>query len=99
MVVRRQQETFEPVTMGHIRSHGCRDLLVYCISERCHHSATINGDWLQGDARAAGRCIELRFGVLILSYLEPFAPALLIPRREKSNRRCFVLFCRLRSSL
>jgi hypothetical protein len=29
MIVKRQQETFEPVTMGHIRSHGCRDLLVY----------------------------------------------------------------------
>jgi hypothetical protein len=23
-------ETFPPVTMGHIRGHGCRDLLVYC---------------------------------------------------------------------
>ena len=32
MVVKRQQETFAPVTMGHIRSHGCRDLLVYCVS-------------------------------------------------------------------
>jgi hypothetical protein len=30
MVVKRQQETFAPVTLGHIRSHGCRDLLVYC---------------------------------------------------------------------
>jgi hypothetical protein len=39
-------ETFEPVTMGHIRSHGCRDLLVYCASGRCHHSATLNADWL-----------------------------------------------------
>jgi hypothetical protein len=27
MGVKRQQETFEPVTMGDIRSHGCRDLL------------------------------------------------------------------------
>jgi len=25
----RKDETFEPVTMGHVRSHGCRDLLVY----------------------------------------------------------------------
>ena len=32
MVVKRQRETFVPVTLGHIRSHGCRDLLVYCIS-------------------------------------------------------------------
>jgi hypothetical protein len=23
-------QTFESVTRGHIRSHGCRDLLVYC---------------------------------------------------------------------
>jgi hypothetical protein len=26
----RKAETFPPVTMGHIRGHGCRDLLVYC---------------------------------------------------------------------
>ena len=45
MVVKLQQETFAPVTLGHIRSHGCRDLLVNCISGRCHHSATLNGDW------------------------------------------------------
>jgi hypothetical protein len=29
MVVKGKQETFAPVTLGHIRSHGCRDLLVY----------------------------------------------------------------------
>ena len=28
-MVPRKTETFEPVTLGHIRSHGCRDLLVY----------------------------------------------------------------------
>jgi hypothetical protein len=32
MVDKRQWETFKPVTMGHIRSHGCCDLLVYCVS-------------------------------------------------------------------
>ena len=37
-------EMSQPVTLGHIRSHGCRDLLVYCASGRCHHSATINAD-------------------------------------------------------
>jgi hypothetical protein len=26
----QHRETFEPVTLGHIRGHGCRDLLVYC---------------------------------------------------------------------
>ena len=40
-MVRRKAEAFEPVTMGHIRGHGCRDLLVYCNSGRCHHSATM----------------------------------------------------------
>jgi hypothetical protein len=38
----RKNETFPPVTMGHIRDHGCRDLLVYCRSGRCHHSATLD---------------------------------------------------------
>jgi hypothetical protein len=50
MVVKRRQETFAPVTLGHIRSHGCRDLLVYCSSGRCHHSATLNGDWLPDES-------------------------------------------------
>jgi hypothetical protein len=30
MSLRCKTETFEPVTMGHLRSHGCRDLLIYC---------------------------------------------------------------------
>jgi hypothetical protein len=60
-------ETFPPVTMGHIRGHGCRDLLVYCGSGRCHHSATLSGDdfpddltvdlhplWLYRRRRSAG---------------------------------------------
>jgi hypothetical protein len=52
MVVRQRQETSAPVTLGRIRSHGCRDLLVYCISGRCHHSATLNGDWLSDEYSA-----------------------------------------------
>jgi hypothetical protein len=40
----RKTETFPPVTMVHIRGHGCRDLLVYCGSGRRHHSATLKGD-------------------------------------------------------
>jgi len=40
----RKVETFPTVTMGHIRGHGYRDLLVYCSSGRCHHSASISGD-------------------------------------------------------
>jgi hypothetical protein len=40
----RHHETFEPVTLAHIRGHGCRDLLVYCESVWCNHSALINAD-------------------------------------------------------
>jgi hypothetical protein len=29
MVERQRHETFAPMTLGHIRSHGCRDHLVY----------------------------------------------------------------------
>jgi len=52
----RKAETFEPVSMGHVRSHGCRDLLVYCDSGRCHHSATMNADHLPDETiiRALG---------------------------------------------
>jgi hypothetical protein len=45
-MVPRKSETFAPVTLGHIRSHGCRDLLVYCDSVRCHHGSLMNADWL-----------------------------------------------------
>jgi hypothetical protein len=56
MVVRRKSETFEPVTMGHIRSHGCRDLLVYCASGRCHHDAVTNADWLPDETPVRSLC-------------------------------------------
>jgi hypothetical protein len=45
-----------PGDHGHIRSHGCRDLLVYCISGRCHHSATLNGDCWQTRRLCARWC-------------------------------------------
>ena len=45
-MIRRYQPTSDPVTIGHVRSHGCRDLLVYCTSIWCNHSARINADWL-----------------------------------------------------
>jgi hypothetical protein len=41
-------ETFEPVTMGH--------LLVYCASGRCHHSATLNADWLSDATQVRSLC-------------------------------------------
>jgi len=39
-------ETFDPMTLDHIRSHGCHDLLIYSDSGRCHHSATLSADHL-----------------------------------------------------
>jgi hypothetical protein len=44
VIKRCQQGTFEPVTLGHIQAHGCRDLLIYCVSGSCHDSATMNAD-------------------------------------------------------
>jgi hypothetical protein len=37
------------VTLGHIRGHGCRGVLVYCESIWCNHSAEIDADWLPND--------------------------------------------------
>jgi hypothetical protein len=45
----KKGETFEPVTLGHIRSHGCRDLLVYCGSINCNHSTTMDADHMPDD--------------------------------------------------
>src|SRR6516165_6100229 len=52
----RKAETFPPVTMGHIRGHGCRDLLVYCSSGRCRHGATMNGDGFPDDLPIRSLC-------------------------------------------
>jgi len=40
---------FEPVTLGHMRAQGCRDLLVYCSSGHCSHSTIINVGHLPDD--------------------------------------------------
>jgi hypothetical protein len=40
----RRRETFEPVTLAHIRRLGCRDLLVYCGSLHCSHGTKLSGD-------------------------------------------------------
>jgi hypothetical protein len=40
----RKRETFEPVTLGHIRSRGVRNLLVYCNSIACNHQTIMNAD-------------------------------------------------------
>jgi hypothetical protein len=55
----RGSETFPPVTLGHIRSHGCRDLLVYCGSINCNHSVTMNADWLADDVPVRSLCSRM----------------------------------------
>ena len=59
MMAPRQPETFPPVTPGPIRSHGCRDLLVYCESGWCHRSAVMNADWLPDEIPLRSRMAEL----------------------------------------
>jgi hypothetical protein len=53
----RNQETFEPVTLGHIRGLGVRHLLVYCDSIACNHQTTMNADHLPDETviRPLGR--------------------------------------------
>jgi hypothetical protein len=43
---KRRNEPYRgpPVTLGHIRSHGVRRLLIYCSTGLCHHSAVIDAD-------------------------------------------------------
>jgi len=41
---RRQQYQSSPVTLGRIRGHGVRRLLIYCSTGLCHHSAVIDAD-------------------------------------------------------
>jgi hypothetical protein len=55
----RKVETFPPVTLSHIHGHGCRDLLVYCGSGRCHHSATLSGDRFADDMPVPSLCGRL----------------------------------------
>jgi len=52
----RRYETFGAVTLAHIRSHGCRDLLVYCESIWCNHSVVMNADWLPDDMPVRSLC-------------------------------------------
>jgi hypothetical protein len=49
-------DSFPPVTLGHIRGHGCRGVLVYCESIHCNHSAEINADWLPDETSVRSLC-------------------------------------------
>jgi hypothetical protein len=45
----RKAETFEPVTMGHLRGHRVTRLLVYCCAINCNHHIVMNADHLTDD--------------------------------------------------
>jgi hypothetical protein len=45
----RKRKIFESVTLGHIRGHGCRDLLVYSGSIHCNHETKMNADHLRDE--------------------------------------------------
>jgi hypothetical protein len=52
----RKRGTFEPATLGNIRSHGCRNLLMYCGSIHCNYQTKMNADHLPDETpQAAGR--------------------------------------------
>jgi hypothetical protein len=52
----QSRETFPPVTMGHIRSHGVTRLLVYCHATECNHSAKVDADALPDDVPVRSLC-------------------------------------------
>jgi hypothetical protein len=45
-----------PVTLGHLRSHGCRRLLIYCSTGLCHHSAAVDADQWPDDTALRDLC-------------------------------------------
>jgi|AmaraimetFIIA100_FD_contig_101_1014917_length_1756_multi_5_in_0_out_0_4 hypothetical protein len=53
---RRYRPAARAVPQLHIRGHGCRNLLVYCTSGWCHHSALINADWLPDETPVRSLC-------------------------------------------
>jgi hypothetical protein len=82
-MARRRSETLAPVTLGHIRGHGCRDLLVYCNSGRCHHSASMNADWLSDATPVRSLCRRMvctRCGMIGADVRPDWAPHVNKPR-------------------
>jgi hypothetical protein len=48
-----KEQAFESVTLGHMRAHGCRDLLIYCEAINCHNRSIMNADHLPDECRSA----------------------------------------------
>jgi hypothetical protein len=53
-----------PVTLGHIRAHGVRHLLIYCSTGRCHHSAVINADRWSDDTGLSPKSVCTKCGMI-----------------------------------
>jgi hypothetical protein len=81
-------EKLAPVTMGHMRTQGCRDLLVYCNSGRCNHTTIMNVGHLPdrppikslGDAVVCAQCGHLGARGAELADLCPAALILIVAR-------------------
>ena len=83
MPTRSVIEALGPVTMGHIRGHGCRDLLVSCSSGRCYHSSTFNADWLPDETPVRSLCHRMvctRCGVIGADVRPDWGPHVNKPR-------------------
>jgi hypothetical protein len=48
--------TAESVTLDHIRSHGCQDLLIYCDAIDCSHNIVMNADHLPAELPIRSLC-------------------------------------------
>jgi hypothetical protein len=85
----RKRETFEPVTMGHIRGHGCRHLLVYCglaLRKRTGPTAGHRRSQRPPLGRRAPAYRFPPFGTAVSNYLEPISPAPVSPWHDGARR-------------
>ncbi len=51
-----QGQAMESVTLGHIRSHGCRDLLIFCEAIDCNHGSSMNAHEFPDDLPIDSLC-------------------------------------------
>ena len=78
------------VTLGHIRSHGVRHLLIYRSTGFCHHSAVVNADrWPDDTAlRFSGRVMLLVVVFLLLvGFAAGYGVRELVSRRRRATER------------
>ena len=65
----RKLEDLEAVTLGHIRAHGCRDLLIYCEAVNANHSSSMNAGHLPANCRSARSVPAWFASVVVISGL------------------------------